>query len=106
MTTTANKITMGELKAANEMYFSKGNKRFFNDAKYSIMYVNKKPYLLTYTAGFSDMFSGQKSYFYTAKPIDSDTLKIGYMIEKNGNSQFKYKEDLKDYIKTYLNSIH
>jgi hypothetical protein len=100
--TISARVTMSELRAKNQTYFGKGNKRFFNDEKYSIMYVNKKPYLLTYTAGFSDMFNCEKSYFYTAKPIDQDTLKIGYMIEKNGNSQFKYKDDLKDYIKNFI----
>jgi hypothetical protein len=97
-----NRITMSELKAANATYFGKGNKRFFNDAKYTIMYVNRKPYLLTYTAGFSDMFGGDKSYFYTAKLIDQETLKIGYMIEKSGNNQFKYKDELKEYIKNFI----
>lgn len=95
---TKTKISISELKAANQMYFGKGNKRFFNDASYKIMYVKGLPFLLTYTAGFSDMFSGQKSYFYTAKPIHPETFKIGYMVEKNGNAQFREKESLKEHL--------
>lgn len=82
-------------KNAISSYFTKENKRFFNDIGYSLLThkITKIKYLITHTYKFSDMFDGVKKSSYVIKPIQ-DNGKIS--IESLG---FDTLEDVKNYLK-------
>ena len=115
-----NKITIGDLKFCNEQYFKKGNKRFFGDISYRIKSKKGRYFLVTETAGFSDMFgSNRKHAFFTIKEITENTVReeghdsyypnnsrkylIGNMIERNEyNYEFRDLEEVNEFLKDYV----
>lgn len=88
--------TMESVKRANMQWFDKGNKKFFGDRSYSVLYSKTgKPYLLRSTYAWSDMFGKQKTLTYRINKIDPETLKIGSMVDV----VFETRAEAKDYIK-------
>ena len=67
--------TFKQLKECNKNYFSKANKRFFNDINYKVLQSEKSKtsYLIQHTYKFignhSIDFDGIKKSFYVVKPI-------------------------------------
>ena len=88
-------MKLSELRAHNERWFSRKNRKFFGDIDYRIIHgKDKKPYLVRYTSGFSDMFGRTKQYFYVINPVE-DKYKIASMLDE----KFISLEDVKEFIK-------
>jgi hypothetical protein len=58
--------TMSEVRAAQPNWFSRENRRFFNDVSYKLLHgkVSRKPYLVRATYQWSDMFGQPKTLRY------------------------------------------
>ena len=98
--------TIQGLKQCNKNYFTKENKRFFNDIEYKVLKAKKSKtmYLVTLTAKFSDMFDGIKKYVYTIKPITETGSILSFQFSDNGelktfNNEFISLTDVKEYLK-------
>ena len=93
--------TMSDVRAANPNWFSRDNKRFFNDVSYKVLHGkrSRKPYLVRATYQWSDMFGGQKTLRYRLNPIKDD-LSIGMLLDK----QFRDLDDVKDWLQTELSA--
>ena len=80
---------------ARSTYFSKENKRFFNDINYRLLThkITKVKYLVTYTYKFTDMFDGIKKFSYVIKPIKEN----GFIT--SDSLTFYTLEDVKNYLK-------
>lgn len=98
--------TIQDLKQCNKNYFTKENKRFFNDIEYRVLKARKTKtmYLITLTAKFSDMFDGIKKYVYTIKPITESGSILSFQSTSNSelktfNNEFTSLNDVKQYLK-------
>lgn len=80
---------------ARSTYFSKENKRFFNDISYKLLThkITKVKYLVTNTYKFSDMFNGVKKDSYVIKPIKENGCITSDSLE------FDTLKDVKNYLK-------
>lgn len=77
-------ITITQVKEANAIWFSKGNKRFFGDLGYKVLHgeISKKPYLIQISNKWHGAFTGEaKKVFYLIKNL-GDNLKIGDCIKE------------------------
>jgi len=92
------RVNDGSLNAISS-YFSKENKKFFNDISYKLLThkITKVKYLITHTFKFSDMFDGIKKDSYVIKPI-SENGKIS-----NESLDFNTLEEVKNYLKGVKN---
>jgi hypothetical protein len=88
------RVNNGSINAISS-YFSKENKKFFNDIEYKVLQAKKSKimYLVTLTTKFSDMFGGIKKASYVIKPISEN----GTILMKALN--FNTLEDVKNYLK-------
>ena len=87
--------TLSEVKRANDGWFSRGNKKFFNDIAYRILHgKDGAPYLVRSTYQWSDMFGGAKTVCWRINPLSSE-LKILSLV----NTEFKSLDDVKEWIK-------
>ena len=98
--------TIQDLKKCNKNYFTKENKRFFNDIEYKVLKAKKSKtmHLITLTAKFSDMFDGIKKYVYTIKPITTTGSILSFQFSNNGllktfDNEFTSLTDVKEYLK-------
>ena len=92
------RVNNGSLNAISS-YFSKENKKFFNDISYKILThkITKVKYLITHTYKFSDMFDNIKKDSYVIKPI-SENGKIS-----NDSLDFNTLKEVKNYLKGVKN---
>jgi len=90
-------VTLQEVKNANQMWFDEGNASFFGDKWYKVKHGKStgNPYLVRYTAAWTDMFGQPKKYHYRINPINSDTLKIESLID----TVFDTEEEVNDWLK-------
>jgi len=88
------RINNGSLNAISS-YFSRDNKKFFNDISYKLLThkITKVKYLITHTYKFSDMFDNIKKDSYVIKSI-SENGKIS-----NDSLDFNTLENVKNYLK-------
>tara|TARA_R110002050_G_scaffold72912_1_gene157048 strand:- start:59 stop:373 length:315 start_codon:yes stop_codon:yes gene_type:complete len=92
------RINNGSLNAISS-YFSKENKKFFNDISYSLLThkITKVKYLITHTYKFSDMFDNIKKDSYVIKPIlENGKISIDSL-------DFNTLEEVKNYLKGVKN---
>ena len=63
--------SLQDLKKVNKIYFSKDNKKFFNDINYKLLTggKSKKKFFIQHTYKFSDMFDGIKKAVFLIKPV-------------------------------------
>jgi len=88
------RINNGSTNAISS-YFTKENKRFFNDISYKLLThkITKVKYLVTHTYKFSDWFDGIRKDSYVIKPIKQN----GFITSDSLN--FDTLEDVKNYLK-------
>lgn len=93
------RVNNGSINAISS-YFSKENKKFFNDISYKLLThkITKVKYLITHTYKFSDMFDNIKKDSYVIKPI-SENGKIS-----NDSLDFDTLEEVKNYLKGVKNA--
>lgn len=87
-------VTMVDVKAANPGWFSRGNKRFFNDVSYRVVNYRGKAYLARSTYGWTDMGGGKKRLHWRLNPL-SGKLEIQPLVDR----EFSGMEDIRDWIK-------
>lgn len=88
--------TLSDVRAAQPEWFSRKNKRFFGDVTYKLLHSGSgKPYLVRYTAQWSDMFGEPKTYRYRINVLE-DGLKIGKLLDE----QFHDLDDVKMFLRT------
>jgi len=83
MTLTKSPTLLRDIKAANPSWFSRGNKRFFNDVSYRAYYgkATGKAYLARSTYAWTDMFGEPKRLHWRINDINQDTLEIEGLID-------------------------
>lgn len=93
MTLTKSTTLLQDIKAANEGWFSRSNKRFFNDVSYKAYYgkITGKAYLVRSTYAWSDMFDRPRVLHYRINTINQDTLEIDPLIDDIFKSIFEVK---------------
>ena len=66
--------SLQDLKKVNKLWFSPGNKKFFNDINYKLLTggKSKSKFLIQHSYRFSDMFGGIKKAVFLIKPISSE----------------------------------
>jgi hypothetical protein len=77
-----NMASMDDIRRANWTWFSPGNRRFFGDKNYWLVYskVTGERYLLRSTYAWTDMCGGTKTLHYRLNEIE-ENLKIGNLID-------------------------
>lgn len=106
MNITNRKYMLRELQEQNPEWFSKKNKRFFQDRTYFFMYSGKtgNPYLVRSTYGWSDMFDKPLTLVYRINAIDSEIIDNTYTgkmsIGKLLDDEFDSLQDVKKFLKT------
>ena len=98
MTLTKSPALLRDIKAANEGWFSQGNKRFFGDVSYRAYYGKKtgKAYLVRSTYAWSDMFDQPKRLHYRINSVNQDTLDIESLIDQEFSDIFAVKAWLRN----------
>lgn len=88
-------VTMSDIRAAQPNWFSRENKRFFNDVGYKLLHgeVSHKPFLVRSTYQWSDMFGQQPRLRYRLNAIKDD-LTIGPLLDQ----EFRDMDDVKDWL--------
>ncbi len=94
----AKKITLEDLHVAQPKWFEFGNKEFFNDLQYVVVYGKKTgdAYLAQQTTGFSDMFGGKKKVHWRLHTIEKKTCKIKDLLEGIYQDMAEIEEYLED----------
>lgn len=90
------KIVLSNVKNANPQWFTRENKRFFNDVSYRLLYgkITGKRYLIRSTYAWSDMFDGVKKLHWRINHINDD-LTIGNLTDDIFQSIYDVKAWLK-----------
>ena len=88
--------TLAEVKSAQPDWFSRDNRRFFNDVGYRILHgkVSRRPFLVRSTYMWSDMFGSPKRLCYRVNPL-ADDLKIKPLVD----TQFRDLEEVREWLK-------
>lgn len=87
-----NRFMLKHLKINNPQWFTRENKRFFNDKEYYFMYsITGKPFLVRSTFAWSDMFGNEPKLHFRLNNLKDDQenngdYKIGNLIEDIFNS--------------------
>ncbi len=89
-------MTLTQLKQHNPEWFSRKNKRFFNDVSYRLLHskATGEPYLVRSTYAWTDMFGSPKKLHYRVNPIE-DNFEIGLLIDNIFPSIYAVKDWLK-----------
>lgn len=89
-------ITMSDVRAANQKYFGRGEKRFFGDITYWLLTGKSgKKYVLRSTYAWSDMFGQPRKIHYYINPVNPD-LTIEHILPNYYNT----RDEAKEWIKT------
>lgn len=98
MTLTKSEPLLRQIKVANNKWFSRGNKRFFNDVSYRAYYGKKtgKAYLARSTYAWTDMFGSKPRLHWRINSINQDTLEIEPLIDLEFRDIFEVKAWLRD----------
>jgi len=90
--------TLAEVKAVQPEWFSRGNKRFFNDIAYNVLHgkTTKRPYLVRKTYAWTDMFGQPKRVHFRINPLKED-LKIDTLVDQ----EFRDIDAVKEWLKTH-----
>ncbi len=98
MVLTKSPVLLRNIKQANPQWFSRGNKRFFNDVSYRAYYGKKtgKAYLVRSTYAWTDMFDRPKVLHYRINNVNQDTLEIDQLIDEVCNDIFAVKAWLRE----------
>lgn len=77
------RITLAKVKARQPEWFSRGNKKFFGDVSYRVLYGKRtgEPYLVRSTYAWSAMFSGKRTLHYRVNQLH-DYLEIGSLLDE------------------------
>jgi hypothetical protein len=77
-------ISLAQVQAAQPGWFSKSNKRFFGDKRYTTRQgkQSKKTYLVRSTTMWSGMCGGRETLVYRINTVDQETHKIGSLIDE------------------------
>ena len=88
--------TLREVRDVQPGWFSRENKRFFNDVSYRVLHgkVSGKPFLVRSTYGWSDMFGQKPRLHWRINQLEID-LSIGDMFDE----EFRTIEDVKFFLK-------
>jgi hypothetical protein len=79
-------MTLQDLMRVRPMWFTEGNRKFFNDVDYWVEYsASGKPYLARSTYGWSDMFGGPKRLHFRLNLI-KENFDVGPLIDQVFNS--------------------
>lgn len=99
MTLTKSYPLLRAIKQANEGWFSRGNKRFFNDVEYRGYYGKKTgtAFLVRSTYAWTDMFDQPRRLHYRINNLNQDTLEIEPLIEEEFNDIFAVKAWLREH---------
>jgi len=89
--------TIADVKSANPKWFTRDNKRFFNDVSYHVLHSqSKKAYLVRATYAWTDMFNPRnRRLHYRINEIDQTTLEVGSLID----DEFKNIDTVKDWLR-------
>lgn len=89
---------LNAVKRANQNWFAPGQRQFFGDVSYEIMYGKKtgERYLVRSTYAWTDMFGQPKKLHYRINYI-LDNLKIGNLVD----DVFDSKAEVKKWLKTH-----
>jgi hypothetical protein len=87
--------TLSDVRAAQPEWFSRKNKRFFNDVSYKVLYgkVSHRPFLVRSTYQWSDMFGQTPRLRYRVNEIESN-LEIGNLLDQ----EFVSLDEVKDFL--------
>jgi hypothetical protein len=90
-------ITMSQVRAAQPEWFSRKNKRFFGDVGYKVLTgkQSRKPYLVRSTFAWTDMFGQPRTLHYRVNTLDTETLHIGGLVDKN----FRDMDSLREWLR-------
>jgi len=93
MALTKSPTLLRDIKAANDGWFSRGNKRFFNDISYKAYYGKKtgKAYLVRSTYAWTDMFGKPTRLHYRINNINQESLEIQSLLDQEFNDIFEVK---------------
>jgi len=85
--------TLSDVRAAQPEWFSRKNKRFFNDINYRVLHgkTSHKPFLVRSTYQWSDMFGQTPRVSWRVNELNED-LSIGKLWDK----QYRSLEEVKD----------
>lgn len=89
--------TLSEVKQAQPEWFSRGNKRFFNDLTYKVLHgkKSKRPFLVRKTYMWSDMFGRERRISWRINPLRED-LTIAPLVDEIFRDYESVKEWLAD----------
>jgi hypothetical protein len=98
MTLTKSKTLLRDIRAANEQWFSRGNKRFFNDVEYRGYYgkATGKAYLVRSTYAWTDMLDQPARLHWRINNLNQDTLGIESLIDQEFGNIFAVKAWLRE----------
>ncbi len=98
MVLTKRPTLLRDIKETNGDWFSRGNKRFFNDVEYRGYYGKKtgKAYLVRSTYAWTDMFGGARRLHYRINNLNQKTLDIEPLIEQEFSDIFAVKAWLRE----------
>ncbi len=98
MTLTKSEPLLRQIKEANSQWFSRSNKRFFNDVSYRAYYGKKtgQTYLVRSTYAWTDMFDRPRVLHYRINLINQNTLEIDNLIDETFENIFTVKAWLRD----------
>lgn len=93
---TLEKLTLANVKARQPNWFSRENKRFFNDRSYFVRYgkTTGNRYLCRSTYAWTDMFGQEPRLHYRINKLEED-LKIGSMLD----AEFQHRDSLNEWLK-------
>ncbi|KKM61552.1 hypothetical protein LCGC14_1530600 [marine sediment metagenome] len=93
MTLTKSEPLLRQIKAANDGWFTRDNKRFFNDVSYRAYYgkITGKAYLARSTYAWTDMFGNKPRLHWRINNINQDTLEIEPLIDQELRDIFEAK---------------
>lgn len=99
MTLTKSAPLLRDIKMANQGWFSRGNKSFFNDVSYKAYYgkTTGKAYLARSTYAWTDMFDQPRRLHWRINNINQDTLEIESLIDKEFTDIFAVKAWLREH---------
>jgi hypothetical protein len=94
--------TLTDVRRANQIWFGKGQARFFGDASYKLLTAKSgQKYLVRLSSAWSDMLGSPKTFKYFLNPIRQDDLHIESLINRANGLPLSFDtiDDVKDWLK-------